>query len=95
MKNIFISDDALADLNEGFDFYESQECGLGDYFLLCLRSDIDGLKFSAGIHRKIEGFYRLLSRVFPYGIFYTLEGNPCKFGLSLIYEEIPNGFCQN
>jgi len=31
------------------------------------------LKVIAGIHRQIEGFYRLLSRVFPHGIFYTLE----------------------
>lgn len=71
---IQISEDALDDLNEGFLFYEAQASGLGDYFTSCLRADIEGLRFSAGIHRIIEAdYHRLLSRVFPYGIFYTFE----------------------
>ena len=73
MKRILISEDAFKDLNEGFLFYERQESGLGDYFTSCLRGDIEGLKLTAGIHRQIEGFHRLLSRVFPHGIFYTIE----------------------
>ncbi|MEI6279016.1 MAG: hypothetical protein WCQ16_06495 [Verrucomicrobiae bacterium] len=48
---IQISEDALDDLNEGFLFYEVQASGLGDYFTSCLRADIEGLRFSAGIHR--------------------------------------------
>ena len=32
MIQIRISDDAFADLDEGFWFYEIQEAGLGDYF---------------------------------------------------------------
>lgn len=40
-----------------------------------LRADIEGLKVSAGIHRVVYHDYcRLLSKVFPYGIFYTVEG---------------------
>lgn len=54
MIHIRISEDALDDLNEGFWFYEAQESGLGDYFLTQLRADIDGLKITAGIHRKIH-----------------------------------------
>lgn len=73
MRKIIIFEDAFEDLNEGFLFYEAQEFGLGDYFSACLRADIESLKIIAGIHREIEGFYRLLSRVFPHGIFYTLE----------------------
>jgi len=73
MTKILISEDAFEDLNEGFLFYEVQEFGLGDYFTSCLRSDIESLRFTAGIHRQTEGFHRLLSRAFPYGIFYTLE----------------------
>ena len=74
MKKIRISSDALADLNEGFLFYEQQEQGLGDYFTSCLRSDIEELKMTGGTHRMIHhNFHRSLSRVFPYGIFYTSE----------------------
>ena len=74
MKRVRISQDALQDLNEGFLFYEAQATGVGSYFVSCLRADIDGLKITAGIHRIVyRDYYRLLSRVFPYGIFYTLE----------------------
>jgi hypothetical protein len=74
MIRVQISEDALQDLNDGFLFYEAQEGGLGDYFAACLRADIEGLKVSAGIHRVVyQDYYRLLSRVFPYGIFYTME----------------------
>ncbi len=75
MTKILISEDAFEDLNEGFLFYEAQGYGLGDYFTSCLRAEVEGLRFTAGIHRHIEGYYRLLSRIFPYGIFYTVEGN--------------------
>jgi len=69
-----ISGEALEDLNEGFLFYEAQNEGLGDYFTSCLRTEIEALKITAGIHRRVfEDFYRSLSRIFPYGIFYTKE----------------------
>jgi plasmid stabilization system protein ParE len=78
MKRILISEDALGDLNAGFLFYEAQDFGLGDYFTACLRADIEGLRFTAGIHREIQGFHRLLSRVFPHGIFYTVHGDTVR-----------------
>jgi hypothetical protein len=74
MIKVRISEDALQDLNAGFLFYEAQEQGLGDYFTACLRADIEGLKVSAGVHRVVyDDYHRLLSRVFPFGIFYTIE----------------------
>ena len=76
MNRVHISQEALDDLNDGFFFYQSQEAGLGDYFSECLRRDIEGLKISAGSHRIVyRDYHRLLSRVFPYGIFYTHDGN--------------------
>jgi len=72
MKQLLISEDAFGDLNEGFLFYEAQGFGLGDYFTACLRADIEGLKVTSGIHREVQGFHRLLSKVFPHGIFYTV-----------------------
>jgi plasmid stabilization system protein ParE len=75
MKKILISEDAFSDLNEGFLFYEAQDLGLGDYFTACLRADIEGLKITAGIHRRVHEYHRLLSRVFPHGVFYTLQAD--------------------
>lgn len=82
MIPVQISEDAQDDLNEGFLFYEAQEPGLGDYFIACLRADIEGLKVSGGVHRVVYAdYYRLLSKVFPYGIFYTMEGGGrCSVG---------------
>ena len=74
MRLIRISDEALDDLSEGYRFYEAQDQGLGDYFTSCLRADIESLRLYAGIHRIVyQDFHRLLSRVFPFGIFYTVE----------------------
>ena len=55
MIRIRLSEDALADLDDGFWFYEWQETGLGDYFSTCLRGDIEGLKTTAGVHRRYIG----------------------------------------
>ena len=55
MKKIKISEDALADLNEGFLFYEQQYQGLGDYFAACLKSDIEELRITGGVHRMVIG----------------------------------------
>ena len=64
---------ARDDLADGFDFYEDQQAGLGSYFLESLFSDLDSLKLYAGIHRKSFGFHRLLSKRFPYAVYYTVE----------------------
>lgn len=70
---------ALADLRRGFHFYERQEAGLGTYFLDSLYSDIDSLRLFAGIHTIHFGkFYRLLSKRFPFAVYYGGEG---EYGL--------------
>ena len=74
MRLIRISDEALDDLSDGYRFYEAQDQGLGDYFTSCLRADIESLRLYAGIHRTVyQDYHRLLSRVFPFGVFYTVE----------------------
>jgi plasmid stabilization system protein ParE len=70
---ILILPSARDDLADGFAFYENQGEGLGNYFRDSLFSDIDSLQLYAGIHRKVFGCHRLLSRRFPYAIYYTLE----------------------
>ena len=63
----------MEDLAEGQDFYESQQQGLGAYFLESLFSDIESLKLYGGIHRKVFGFHRALSKRFPFCIYYSIE----------------------
>ena len=76
MIKVQISEDALQDLNDGFLFYEAQAVGLGDHFSACLKADIEGMRVSAGVHRIVyEDYHRLLSKVFPCGIFYTVSGD--------------------
>lgn len=69
---------ALSDLTDGFAFYESQQSGLGAYFLDCLFADIDSLVLYAGIHSKHFGAHRLLSHTFPYAVYYDIiEDTAC------------------
>ena len=65
---------ALKDLDAGRRFYARQQADLGDYFLDTLFSDIDSLLLYAGIHPKVFGYHRTLSRRFPYAIYYRVEG---------------------
>jgi len=64
---------AIDDLSRGYFFYEKQGQGLGDYFFDSLFSDIDSLTFSGGIHSQYDGYYRMLSRRFPYAIYYKID----------------------
>jgi plasmid stabilization system protein ParE len=64
---------ARDDLADGVRFYEHQQEGLGGYFLESLFSDIDSLHLYAGIHRKVFDNHRLLSKRFPYAIYYSEE----------------------
>ena len=74
MIRIHITSDALEDLNEGFLFYDAQEAGLGEYFSDSLKSDIENLKVTGGVHRlAYRDYRRTLSRIFPYAIYYTME----------------------
>ena len=65
--------EAERDLEIGADFYESQKIGFGTYFNDCLASDIESLKLYAGIHEKYKGFFRALSKRFPFAIYYEVN----------------------
>ncbi len=70
---IKILESALEDIRKGWYFYESQKEGLGNYFMENIISDIDSLKIFAGIHEKVfSEYYRLLSRRFPFAIYYKI-----------------------
>jgi len=70
---IEILGEAQQDLIDGFRFYENQAVGLGDYFLDSLFSDIDSLHLYAGIHVLQFGYHRLLSKRFPFAIYYRVK----------------------
>jgi plasmid stabilization system protein ParE len=63
----------MEDLYESRLFYEKQGEGLGEYFFDSLFSDIDSLVLYGGIHPIVFGYYRMLSKRFPYAIYYRIE----------------------
>jgi plasmid stabilization system protein ParE len=71
---IKILESAKQDLREGYHFYESQETGIGSYFLESLFSDIESLRVFSGIHGVHFGrYHRLLSKRFPFAVYYRIE----------------------
>jgi hypothetical protein len=70
---IEILSSAIADLAEGRQFYEEQSEGLGEYFFDSLFSDIDSLTLYAGIHPIFYDYHRMLSKRFPYAVYYKLR----------------------
>lgn len=66
---------AEQDLLEGYEFYECQSRGLGNYFLESIFSDIGSLHLYAGIHALHFGYNRMLSKRFPYAIYYKYNND--------------------
>ncbi len=65
---------ANQDLIDGYWFYEKQSEGIGAYFLDTLFSDIDSLVVNAGMHPlDFEKYHRLLSKRFPFAVYYCIE----------------------
>lgn len=72
---IEILEEAQRDVVDGFRFYENQAERLGDYFLDSLFADIDSLQLYAGIHPEFFGYYRLLTKRFPFAVYYRVESD--------------------
>lgn len=70
---IKILSDAQDDIAKAIMFYEEQNVKLGSYFLDSIMSDIESLYIYYGVHVKITNFYRLLSKRFPYAIYYKYD----------------------
>lgn len=69
---LWVLDLAEADLLRGFRFYERKSRGVGWYFLDTLSAEIESLHLYAGVHRKYLGYFRMLSRRFPYAVYYRM-----------------------
>jgi len=71
-----ILDKAEDDLVHGFQFYETQQPGLGLYFLESLFADMESLQVLGGVHRVVyRNYHRALAKRFPFAIFYTVLGD--------------------
>jgi plasmid stabilization system protein ParE len=61
-------------INEGFEFYESQESGLGFRFIESIMADIHSLAIYGGGHQIVIGTYhRKICGKFPFSIYYKVE----------------------
>jgi len=72
---LFLTELAQKDIYDSEKFYEDQSPNLGVYFYDSIIVDLDALKFYAGIHQKYFGFYRMITKRFPYVIYYEIEGD--------------------
>ena len=88
---IKLLDSAEKDLLDGFKFYERQSKGLGIYFLDSLFSDIESLHLYAGIHALHFGYHRLLSKRFPFAIYYRLQADIIRVYAILDCRQNPDG----
>ena len=77
MKNyvLFLTELAKEDMKIGQQFYENQSENLGDYFIDSILMDLESLKFYAGIYAQQFGYYKMLSKRFPFAIYYDIEDN--------------------
>lgn len=67
-----LTDDAVADINAGREFYDLCQRDLGDYFLSKVFVSLDLLPHSAGTHSKLFGFHHMKISHFPYGAYYKV-----------------------
>ncbi|ABV67719.1 conserved hypothetical protein [Aliarcobacter butzleri RM4018] len=73
--NIKILTEAQNDIAKAIFFYEKQKENLGKYFLDSIMSDIESLYIYYGIHFRVRNYFRLLSKRFPFAIYYKFDQN--------------------
>ncbi|MDB6075142.1 MAG: hypothetical protein JWO89_2782 [Verrucomicrobiaceae bacterium] len=72
MKGFCLLESAFRDLEDGVEFYEQQESGVGILFYDTLLGEIRLLGNFVGIHRKRRGFHCYVSKTFPFGVYYRV-----------------------
>lgn len=95
---VVVLDSAAEDVIRGRKFYNSREEGVGDHFEDSILSDLNALAGYAGIHSVHFGFHRMLSKRFPFGIYYAVQGDyaivhailDMRSDPSWIHEELDN-----
>ena len=65
---------AVQDIEAGRVFYEKQLAELGSEFVQSVLADIEALESMHGIHPvQFECYHRLLTRRFPFAVYYTFD----------------------
>ena len=73
VRNVVVLSEVADDLNDGKTFYDQSNPGVGDTFWDSLYADIESLTVYAGIHPRKDGLYRMLTKRFPYAIYYEIS----------------------
>lgn len=73
IKDVVVLKEIANDLNEGGDFYDRREIGVGNCFWDSLVADIESLRIYAGIHNRRYGLYRMFAKRFPYAVYYEIK----------------------
>ncbi|MHC4873163.1 MAG: type II toxin-antitoxin system RelE/ParE family toxin [Planctomycetota bacterium] len=72
IKEVVVLEEASEDINNGVLFYGYQEDWLGDYFFDSIVADLESLRIYAGMHSKHFGYHRMMSKRFPFALYYDL-----------------------
>lgn len=75
VSQVVLLSDAIDDLEHGRNFYEDVQPGIGDYFYDTLISDIESLYLNAGIHPIRNKYHFLLSKRFPFAVYYEIRND--------------------
>jgi len=85
IQHVQVLAEAVSDLEVGKEFYNNQEKGIGEYFWDSLIADIESLIIYAGVHSKVDNFYRMTAKRFPYSIYYSIK-NETAFIVAVLPE---------
>ena len=73
IADIVLLNEASMDLEQGREFYNKLQMGVGDYFYDSLIADLESLYLYAGIHPRHGDFHYMLSHRFPFAIYYEIR----------------------
>jgi hypothetical protein len=65
IRDVFVLEEAVADLQNGRLFYAERQPGLGEYFWDTLLSDLESLVIYGGIHAEEMAFIGCFQSAFP------------------------------
>jgi toxin ParE1/3/4 len=71
-----LSDRAVREIGEAYEWYEDQVAGLGHDFLSVLDTQFEMIAQSPKLYAETQrGVRRALLSIFPYGVFYATKGD--------------------
>ncbi len=89
--DIRLLDGAKKDLRDDWFVDERQSPGLGNRFLDAIEAEVQTLTLYASIDLKVEGFYRMLIRRFPFALYYLIDDDTIAIDAILDCRHDPSG----